>query len=164
MPFEIVISDITALHVDAIVNAANQSLLGGGGVDGAIHRVAGPLLKEECQTLGGCMPGQAKVTKAYGLHARIVIHTVGPIWRGGKQCEAEILRQCYENALRLAANNSCQSIAFPAISTGAYGMPHETAAKIAVSCVFNSHLEVSLVSIDQRTARHLRNACKKLGL
>jgi O-acetyl-ADP-ribose deacetylase (regulator of RNase III) len=128
---EILRGDITNLEVDAIVNAANTTLLGGGGVDGAIHRAAGAELLAECRTLGGCEPGQAKITRGYHLPARFVIHTVGPVWRGGKHDEARILANCYRNSLQLAVENQIKTIAFPAISCGAYGYPVEEAAYIA---------------------------------
>jgi O-acetyl-ADP-ribose deacetylase len=128
---EILRGDITKLEVDAIVNAANTTLLGGGGVDGAIHRAAGPELLAECRTLGGCHPGEAKITGAYRLPARFVIHTVGPIWRGGKHDEARTLANCYRNSLQLAVENEIRTMGFPAISCGAYGYPIERAAHIA---------------------------------
>jgi O-acetyl-ADP-ribose deacetylase (regulator of RNase III) len=128
---EIFRGNITNLEVDAIVNAANTTLLGGGGVDGAIHRAAGAELLAECRTLGGCAPGEAKITRGYRLPARYVIHTVGPIWRGGKHDEAKTLANCYRNSLQLAVENEIGTIAFPAISCGAYGYPVEEAAHIA---------------------------------
>jgi len=128
---QIVRSDITKLDIDAIVNAANTTLLGGGGVDGAIHYAAGPELLAECRTLGGCRPGEAKITRGYRLPARFVIHTVGPVWWGGKHDEARTLANCYRNSLQLAVENEIKTIAFPAISCGAYGYPIEEAAHIA---------------------------------
>ena len=129
---EILRGDITKLEIDAIVNAANTTLLGGGGVDGAIHRAAGPELVAECRSLGGCRPGEAKITRGYRLPARFVIHTVGPVWRGGKQGEPETLANCYRNSLQVALENRIKTIAFHAISCGAYGYPVEEAARIAL--------------------------------
>jgi O-acetyl-ADP-ribose deacetylase (regulator of RNase III) len=141
---EIIRGDITKLTTDAIVNAANTTLLGGGGVDGAIHRAAGPQLLEECRSLGGCRPGEAKITGGYRLPAPFVIHTVGPIWSGGQRGEAKILENCYRNSLGVAMANDLKRIAFPAISCGAYGYPIDEAAQIA--------LESTISSLEQNAA------------
>ncbi len=154
---EIVQSDITRLHVDAIVNAANNSLLGGGGVDGAIHRAAGPRLLDECRKLQGCLTGSAKMTGGYDLPAKWVIHTVGPVWRGGAQEEDRLLADCYRNCLLLAQQNNIRSIAFPSISTGVYGFPVARASRIAFSEIKNHCLhhpvpeKVIIVCFDART-------------
>jgi len=132
---ELIQGDITKLNVDAIVNAANSTLLGGGGVDGAIHRAAGPELLNECRGLGGCRTGEARITHGYRLPAQHVIHTVGPVWHGGRQGEDELLANCYRNSLKLAELNAVKSIAFPSISTGAYHFPIERASRIAVKSV-----------------------------
>ena len=148
MRFAIIQGDITQQAVDAIVNAANTTLLGGGGVDGAIHRAAGPELLDECRTLHGCATGQAKITGGYQLPARYVIHTPGPVWRGGSHGEADLLRSCYENCLTLAVQHGCRTVDFPSISTGVYRFPVRQAADIAVKtiCPFlDSHPELTRV-------------------
>lgn len=134
-PVRILVADITSLEVDVIVNAANESLLGGGGVDGAIHRAAGPGLLAACRELGGCPTGEARITGGFELPAKWVVHTVGPVWRGGGHGERHLLRACYENALELARSHGAATIAFPAISTGAYGFPRAEAARIALSAM-----------------------------
>lgn len=159
--------DITTYRVDAIVNAANRTLLGGGGVDGAIHRAAGPALLEECKTLGGCETGEAKITAGYRLPAGFVIHTPGPIWYGGSRGEAEKLRSSYENSLRLAEEHGCKSVAFPSISTGVYHYPLPEAAEIAVDAIetflesAKAVKEVTMVCFDEKTQAAYEAALRK---
>lgn len=158
--------DITTLDVCAVVNAANRSLLGGGGVDGAIHRAAGPGLLEECRGLGGCETGGAKITGGHDLKARHVIHAVGPVWHGGGQGEAALLASCYRTAMDLAEAAGCRSVAFPAISTGVYGYPPEAAAQVAVATLDawlegRAGWEVTLVAFDARTAGILGKALER---
>ncbi len=168
---DIVVADITTLNVDAIVNAANRTLLGGGGVDGAIHRAAGPELLAECETLGGCATGSAKITRGYRLKARHVIHAVGPVWGGGENDEKELLASCYRTALDLAASNALTSIAYPAISTGIYRFPADLAARIAVGTVAaevaarpRGITHVTFCCFAPESAEHHKNAFAELGL
>lgn len=165
---QIMQGDITKCTTDAIVNAANSSLLGGGGVDGAIHRAAGPALLAECRTLGGCDTGDAKSTKAYGLPCQYVIHTVGPIWHGGLQNEDALLASCYHNALAVAAKLNCRTIAFPSISTGAYRFPVDRAAQIAINAlvhdlqVYETFTDVFMICFDQATFSAYQRALSEM--
>ena len=165
--FSITKGDIVKAKPDAIVNAANTSLLGGGGVDGAIHRAAGPELLAECETLGGCRTGDAKITKGYKLKAKYVIHTPGPVWRGGKWAEEELLAECYKNCLRLAAEYGVKTIAFPSISTGVYRFPVKLAAQIAVREILaflreNTEIEqVTMVCFDENTQQAYEEALEE---
>ena len=160
---KITLGDITKVEADAIVNAANTSLLGGGGVDGAIPRAAGPELLTECRMLNGCKTGQAKITKGYRLPAKYVIHTPGPVWNGGKRNEEELLKCCYENCLRLAAEYGCRIVAFPSISTGIYRFPLDKASVIAVGTILkflalHSDMDVQMVCFDRKTFQYYQNA------
>jgi O-acetyl-ADP-ribose deacetylase (regulator of RNase III) len=165
---EAILGDITKQNVDAIVNAANCSLLGGGGVDGAIHRAAGPELLEECRTLNGCKTGQAKITKGYKLPAKYVIHTPGPVWHGGKSREEELLASCYRSCLELAVENGCKTVDFPSISTGVYHFPLEKAAVIAIGTIAEflktaPEIErVRMVCFDERTKGYYDKALIQL--
>lgn len=166
---ELIRGDITKLEFDAIVNAANKSLLGGGGVDGAIHRAAGHQLLEECRTLNGCETGEAKITKGYQLPARHVIHTVGPVWRGGNNREDELLASCYTSSLEVAVNNQCKTIAFPNISTGIYGFPKERAAMIAINTTkeflakSKTIIKVIFVCFDEENYNLYKNRLNEVG-
>ena len=163
-----ILGDITKQNVDAIVNAANCSLLGGGGVDGAIHRAAGPELLKECRTLNGCETGKAKITKGYKLPAKYVIHTPGPVWHGGKKNEPELLASCYRSCLTLAVENGCKTVDFPSISTGVYHFPLDKASRIAIETIaafLNEHPEIEqvrMVCFDEGTTAHYDRAIAEL--
>lgn len=167
---KVIVADITTLAVDAIVNAANESLLGGGGVDGAIHRAAGPELLAECRKVGGCPTGEARITRGYKLPAKYVIHTVGPVWLGGDRGETEQLASAYRSSLNLALKHSLRTIAFPAISTGVYGFPADLASEIAVNTVNEfafanpgSFTEIVFCCFSEGSAEHHRKALARLG-
>lgn len=159
----IILGDITKIEADAIVNAANTSLLGGGGVDGAIHRAAGPELLAECRMLNGCRTGQAKITKGYRLPAKYVIHTPGPVWKGGNKGEELLLKSCYESCLQLSAEHGCRTVAFPSISTGIYHFPLDQASVIAVGTILeflalHPEMDVQMVCFDRETFQYYQNA------
>lgn len=170
MHIKVLVGDITKLKVDAIVNAAKNSLLGGGGVDGAIHRAAGPALLAECRTLNGCETGDAKITMGYQLPAKYVIHTVGPVWNGGKQNEPELLASCYRSCLRIAKEKRLDSIAFPAISTGVYGYPKDKAAEVAVRTIIEEtkdageNFEEILVAFDAETEQLYNQVIQSIAM
>ena len=168
MKIKTILGDITKQNVDAIVNAANTSLLGGGGVDGAIHRAAGPELLAECRTLNGCRTGEAKITKGYRLPAKYVIHTPGPVWHGGSKNEPQLLASCYRNCLSLAVENGCKTVDFPSISTGVYHFPLEKASVIAINTIadfLREHPEIEevrMVCFDEKTKLHYDRAIAAL--